>query len=122
MTPSLQHHLALDARLLDAVQRIRLLSAVSWPMATQAAFLQNWRAGQPRLPAPDYLRRDMREVIQTLQAIHAQADPACPMGEYLCRTTDSWLVAAELIQSVGDAEVSLHSQRLFGRPGDRLPG
>lgn len=122
MTPSLQHHLALDARLLDAVQRIRLLSAVSWPMSVQATFLQNWRAGQPRLPMPDYVRRDLSDTISVLQAIHAQSDPACPMGEYLCRTADSWLVAAELIQSVGDAEVSLHSQRLFGRPGDRLPG
>ena len=52
MTPELAHHIALDARLVEAVGAIRLLEAVSWPVAEQEIFLEGFRRGQARLPQP----------------------------------------------------------------------
>ena len=39
---SLQHHAALDARLVAAVRGIRLLESVSWPAQAQETFLAAW--------------------------------------------------------------------------------
>jgi uncharacterized protein (TIGR02421 family) len=122
MDADLQHHVALDARLVEAVRSVRLLAAVAWPARTRDSFIAGWRRGQPQLPAVDYPRLDFSDVHAELCAIHDAADPSHPLGDYLRRTVLSYQVACDLLHSLGQSEVSLHSERLFGRPGDRLPG
>ena len=67
---TLEHHAALDARLVAAVRGIRLLEAVSWPARLQEEFLGAWRIGRIHLPKPEYPRGDYAEVRRELEAVH----------------------------------------------------
>ena len=112
----------LDKRLVAAVKGIKLLASVSWPMSVQSVFLENWRAGRAELPKVDYVRCDFAQTREELESIFLQADGGHPVGDYLQRTAQSWRVATELLDAVGTPAITEHSVRLFGRPGDRLPG
>ena len=119
---ALEHHAALDARLVDAVRNLRLLQSVSWPQHVQQDFLAAWRGGRGSLPVVEYAVQDLSGVRREIEAIAAAADAAHPIGLYLQRTAGSWIVATLLLESLGTAAVTEHSVRLFGRPGDKLPG
>ena len=119
---SLQHFAELDRRLVAAVRGIKLLASVSWPASVQVQFLDNWTAGRPQLPNVEYAKFDYSNVRDELEAVRHAADPAHPVGEFLCRTAESWRIATELLEAAGTAAITQHSIRLFGRPGDRLPG
>jgi uncharacterized protein (TIGR02421 family) len=122
LTPELQHHAALDERLVAAVRGLRLLQSVSWPQDAQQQFLVHWRRNTAALPTVDYEKQEHAEVRAELEAIVAEADAAHPLGVYLQRTAESWIIATRLLESLGTTEVCEHSTRLFGRPGDPLPG
>jgi uncharacterized protein (TIGR02421 family) len=111
-----------DRRLVAAVKGIKLLSLVSWPASVQAAFLNAWRSGSPQLPNVEYEKNDYSRTREELEAIFLGADPGHPVGDYLRRTAQSWRIATELLDAVGTPAISEHSIRLFGRPGDLLPG
>lgn len=113
---------ALDDRLVRATRRLRLLQAVSWKHHVQREFLDRWKRGVQRLPEPDYIPEDHADVRAELRAIAQACDPQDPLGLYLRRTADSWHTAAQLLEAVGTSGVTDHSVRLFGRPGDVLPG
>ncbi len=113
---------ALDDRLVRATRRLRLLQAISWKQRVQREFLDRWRRGVQRLPEPDYIPEDHAEVRAELRAIAQACDPQDPLGLYLRRTAESWHTAALLLEAVGTSGVTDHSIRLFGRPGDVLPG
>lgn len=118
----LAHHADLDARLVRATRRLRLLQAVSWKRRVQVAFLERWRRGVLRLPEPEYEPEDLTDVRAELRAIGEACDVDSPLGLYLRRSCESWHTAAQLLEAVGTAAVTDHSIRLFGRPGDPLPG
>jgi len=122
MDASLIHHLALDARMCDAVKGIRLLSLVSWPAAEQQRFVDAWHRGNPQLPQIAYPKSDLADVRNELEAIIQACDTDTPLGEYLHRTASSYEVAADLISNLGKPAATAHSIALFGRPGDTLPG
>jgi uncharacterized protein (TIGR02421 family) len=112
----------LDRRLVAAVKGIKLLASVSWPARVQQIFLEGWHAGNPQLPKVDYARSDFSRVREELESIFLAADSQHPVGDYLRRTAQSWRIATELLDAVGTPAITEHSVRLFGRPGDRLPG
>jgi uncharacterized protein (TIGR02421 family) len=113
---------ALDARLVAAIRGIRLLQVVSWPASAQQRFVNNWQRGFRSLPDVRYEAPDLREAADELGAIMREADAGHPVGDYLRRSAESWLIATELLHAVGTAAVTGHSIRLYGQPGDRLPG
>ena len=119
---ALQRMTELDRRLVATVKGIKLLGAVSWPASTQVQFLEGWHRGNPQLPNVAYVRTDFTRTRSELREILAAADPAHPVGDYLHRTVQSWLIATELLDAAGTMAITEHSARLFGRPGDRLPG
>jgi len=112
----------LDRRLVAAVKGIKLLASVSWPANVQTSFLELWRAGRPQLPKVEYAATDFSRTREELEDIFLKADAQHPVGDYLRRTAQSWQIATELLDAVGTPAVTEHSIRLFGRPGDRLPG
>ena len=120
--PAMQHHLDLDARLVEAVRSIRVLSTLSWPVSEQEAFLAGWRRGQPMLPRPDYAPVNHTELHARLDAIATGVDPAHPLGEYLNRQIRCWHDTLTMLESMGRPEFTAASIRLFGSPSDRLPG
>jgi len=119
---SLQHHAALDARLVAAVRGIRLLESVSWPAQAQEEFLAAWKIGRIHLPKIDYPRRDFEAIRAELGAVDTAADPDDPLGRYLRLTSESWRIATRLLDAVGTHRVTAYSARLFGRPTETLPG
>jgi uncharacterized protein (TIGR02421 family) len=120
----LQELAALDRRLVQAAKPIRLLSAVSWPAREQTEFLERWHHGRVHLPQIDYPRVDYsgtRDEIEAVQEVaHAFGDH--PVADYIWRTAESLDVATRLLDALGTHEVTEHSIRLFGKPGDELPG
>ena len=122
LTPAQQRHADLDARLVAAVRGIRLLQAVSWPQQVQYRFLRDWHAGKVALPDITYEQPDHTGIRDELWAIHGAADPDDPLGTYLRRTAESWVIATRLLDSLGTGDVMIHSIALFGRHGDPLPG
>ncbi|MEP6483956.1 MAG: tyrosine/phenylalanine carboxypeptidase domain-containing protein, partial [Rudaea sp.] len=112
----------LDRRLTVAVKGIKLLASVSWPMRVQSIFLEKWHAGEPQLPEVTYTRCDFSQTREELETIFLEADAAHPVGDYIRRTAQSWRIATELLDAVGTPNITEHSIRLFGRPGDQLPG
>ena len=125
MTPderSLQHHAALDARLVAAVRGIRLLESVSWPAQAQEDFLAAWKIGRIHLPKIEYPRGDYGAIRTELEAVDQAADPDDPLGRYLLLTSESWRITTRLLDAVGTHRVTAYSTRLFGRPMEALPG
>ena len=116
------HHAALDARLVDAVGGIRLLALTSWPAAVQAPFLASVARGQPRLPEVDYPQLDFTAERQALAGIMRQCDGDHPLGRYVQQSAQSWDTAAQLLESLGTAQVDACSVQLFGSPEQPLPG
>ncbi len=122
-SPAVPAHFAeLDRRLVALVKGIRLLGSLSWPASVQRSFLDAWREGRRQLPRVEYAVVDHGEIRGELDAIVRRADPGHPVGEYLQRTARSWQIATQLLDAIGTPAVSEHSIRLFGRPGDVLPG
>ena len=119
---AMQHHLDLDARLVEAVRGIRVLSTVSWPASLQQSFLDGWRRGQPSLPAPDYAPPDFGVLHAVLDDIDRELDTEHPLGEYLARQLRCWHDTLILLESMGTPAFTAASIRLFGSPSDRLPG
>ena len=59
---------------------------------------------------------------EALDAITHAADPGHPLGDYIRRSAESWRIATELLDAAGTPAATAHSLRLFGGPGDRVPG
>ncbi len=114
----------LDRRICAAAKPIRLLSAVSWPARVQAEFLEHWHHGRVRLPQVEYKRpgyaAQREEFLAVQRAAAAYGDH--PVADYIRRTAHSLEVATRLLDSLGTNAVTEFSIRLFGRPGDELPG
>ncbi len=122
LAPEIAHHAALDARMVKVARSIRLLELASWPVSLQAPFLDSWNAGRPRLPVVDYPKLDFTEARRELDAVSAAADPQHPLGIYLIESARSWSTAAALLEVLGTTQVRSHSETLFGRPDEALPG
>jgi len=112
----------LDRRLVAATRGIRLLASVSWPASIEMDFIDAWKAGTARLPQITYPRCEFSETREALTGIYVAAEPGHPLGDYIRRTAQSWMIATELLDAMGTPEITEHSARLFGRPSDRVPG
>ncbi|MBB6189590.1 flavohemoglobin expression-modulating QEGLA motif protein [Rhodanobacter sp. MP7CTX1] len=125
--PELQRYAELDKRLLAAARGINILPTVAWPASLENRLIAAYSKGQFALPEVTYTRPDLSAARAELAAIEQEAGSdgplgADPMGEYLCRTAESWRIAAEMLESVGTAAVTAPSIALYGRPGDLIPG
>ena len=76
----IDHHAALDARMVRAVRGIKLLNLVSWPIEIQHAFLAQWAGGHVSLPVFEYPTHDFSDARRELAAIAGQADTAHPLA------------------------------------------
>ncbi len=117
-----EHHAVLDQRMEKAVRGIRLLESVSWHQSVQQKFLADWRCGIKKLPDVTYRTEQHSATREELQSIAKAADTEHPLGRYVQRTANSWINATHLLESLGTPAVTDYSIKLFGRPGDTLPG
>jgi uncharacterized protein (TIGR02421 family) len=119
---NLQQYADLDQRLLAAVKGIRILSSVAWPASLEDRMIAAYAKGQFSLPEVSYHAPDFSAERAELAAIEREAGYDDPLGEYLCRTAESWRIAAEMLEAVGTKGVTAPSIVLYGRPGDVIPG
>jgi uncharacterized protein (TIGR02421 family) len=117
-----KHHAQLDVRMEKAVRNIRLLESVSWPQTVQQDFLASWRSGNKKLPVVNYQPEQHQDTRQELDSIAQAADIEHPLGRYVQRTANSWINATHLLEGLGTSAVTEYSIKLYGRPGDALPG
>lgn len=120
--PAIAHHAELDARMVRAARGIRLLALASWPAQVQHEFLAGLARGQVALPQVEYPRLDFAAECRELDAIAAAADPAHPLGRYVCESAQQWRLAAQLLENLGTPMAGEFSVQLFGRPDAPLPG
>ena len=114
--PALAPLLEIDARLARLGGRIRVLSALAWPIDTEKRFLDRWRAGKPELPAPPTQPQDHADTITALDDILQQLDRGHPVGDWLYRTAWSYRVAARMLASIGTPRFTECSTLLYGHP------
>ncbi|MDZ4812654.1 MAG: flavohemoglobin expression-modulating QEGLA motif protein [Pseudomonadota bacterium] len=114
----------LDRRLVKVVRSIRMLDALSWPASIQQQFLAGVHLGVSRLPKPEYEKHDFQDIREELDAIQHECRFADdhPVGNYVRRTAESWEITTRMIDAAGTVQITEHSARLFGQPGDLLPG
>lgn len=108
--------------IVTAARGIKVLSALSWPKQVAEDFLDRWHRGNPRLPDVSYATQDMGDTIRTLMAIDESVDRDHPLGRYLSETARSYATVARMLEHLGSPEMTEYSVRLYGRPGDPLPG
>ena len=101
---------------------IKILSTASWPAEVQQQWLADYRRGRKELPRVSYARQKLQGEREALSEIHAKADPAHPLGVYLRAQCDAYIQATRLLEHLGQPQMTLYSQALYGRPGDPLTG
>ena len=126
-SPTLQRYADLDKRLLAAARGITILPTVAWSASLENRMIAAYSKGLFTLPDVIYKRPDLSAPRAELAAIEAEAggkdpDDIDPLGDYLRRTAESWLIAAEMLEAVGTQDVTAPSIALYGRPGDLIPG
>ncbi|MCP1376160.1 flavohemoglobin expression-modulating QEGLA motif protein [Dyella lutea] len=120
--PGLARYAALDQRLLAAVRPIRILPTVAWPASLEDRMIGDYAVGRLALPEVRYVPPDLSAARAELVAIEREAGHEDPLGDYLCRTAESWRIAAEMLEAAGTAGVTAPSIVLYGHPGDLIPG
>lgn len=110
----------LDSALVAASRDIRVLSLLAWPSDVLETFVQRWKKRTPRLPEIEHPRRDYRAEIEALRAIMGKCDREHPLARYIYRTAESYVIAAQMIQSMGTPAFTELSQELYGVPKDPI--
>jgi uncharacterized protein (TIGR02421 family) len=116
----LQQFAALDARLVEAARRIKILSYLDWPTSVRDEFLACWRARNPHLPRATYKKLDYSKELEALRDVSGEADVGHPIGRYIHQTAESYITAAAMLQGVGSKAFTACSIELYGRPGDSI--
>jgi hypothetical protein len=93
-----------------------VLNAISWPAALEARFLEDWRAGRPRLPEPGLAPQPHAAEIAALDAIMGELDRGHPIGNWLYKSAWSFRVAARMLAQIGQPGFTHCSALLYGRP------
>jgi hypothetical protein len=91
---------ACDQALLEVGRKIRVLNAISWPAALEARFLEDWRAGRPRLPEPA-LEPQPHAARSPPRRDHGELDRGHPIGNWLYKSAWSFRVAARMLAQIG---------------------
>jgi len=120
MTGSLERLSTLDRAMVDAVKRIKILSAASWPIEIQQRFLADLAQGRRQLPKITYPKPDFSVERAALREIREKADPAHPLGQYLRAQCEAFILATRMLEHLGRPQMTTYSCALYGRPGDLL--
>jgi uncharacterized protein (TIGR02421 family) len=106
----------LDAGLVKASKKIKVLNALAWPADAEEKFLDSWRKGKPRLPEINLPIPNVEANVALLDSIAGQCDTQHPVGKFLAETAESYANAGRMLQNIGTPEFTRYSTRLYGRP------
>ncbi len=121
LTPSEQtKFIELDHRLVDAAKGIKILSSLGWGARHLEVFLKDLAKKNPKLPVVDYTPQDLSGPKAALKKVINECDQSHPIGKYIAETAASYVLAANMLESVGTSDFTAMSQLLYGRPTDKL--
>lgn len=123
MGKGLERTLELDARLVEVAGKVKVLSTLAWDEAECERFLEGWRRGKPRLPAPEVQPVKVGAAVEELTAIASACDFDDPLAAYIGRTARSYAMAARMLAAQGTRTFTELSGELYGQPRDHVgPG
>src|SRR5262245_10485975 len=106
----------LDAGIVGASKKIKVLNALAWPAGEEEKFLESWQRGNPKLPQIQLTPPKVGTSIAALDQIADKCDPGDPVEKYLMETARSYANAGRMISAVGTPEFTRYSVKLYGRP------
>lgn len=106
----------LDAALVKAAKKIKVLNALRWPADEEEKFLSHWRAGKTRLPQISFEIPDVSVNVNQLNLIAKQCDTSNPVEKFIAETAGSYSDAGKMLLSIGTPEFTRYSTRIYGRP------
>ncbi len=106
----------LDGELVRASKKIKVLSALTWPMGKEEAFLESWKKGNPQLPQIEIKPPDVRASVMALEGIAKKCDQKEPVERFLAETAQSYAYAGHMLMNVGTPAFTTYSTKIYGRP------
>lgn len=106
----------LDAALVKASKKIKVLHTLAWPLGKEEKFLEDWRKGNPRLPAIKIEPPDVKSDVKELDAIVKQCDQVDPVEKFISETALSYAYAGRMLMRVGTPDFTKYSIKIYGRP------
>jgi uncharacterized protein (TIGR02421 family) len=106
----------LDAALVQASKKIKVLNTLAWPIGVEEKFLEDWRKGKPHLPAIKIEPPDVKSSVKELDAIVKQCDQVDPVEKFLSETALSYANAGRMLMHVGTPDFTKYSIKIYGRP------
>jgi len=106
----------LDEATVAASKKIKVLSALSWPVGATKKFLKGWNNGNASLPEIDILPPNIGEDIANLDAIVSACDLKNPVEKFLAETARSYANAGRMLMSIGTVDFTKFSMKIYGRP------
>lgn len=91
----------LDAALVQASKKVKVLNALAWPASAENTFLQNWHKGNPLLPEIKIKPPNVQNSIKELDSIISQCNQDDPVEKFLADTAESYADAGRMLTAVG---------------------
>ncbi|MGB5282757.1 MAG: tyrosine/phenylalanine carboxypeptidase domain-containing protein, partial [Arenicellales bacterium] len=107
-----------DALLIQTVQPIKILGALSWPSDIETKFLESWHRGKPELPDVHLEQQNYSKQIEALEVIQSRCDRARPLDNLILKTARSYTSAARMLAAIGTPGFTNYSIELYGKPND----
>ena len=116
MSARLERIRELDALVVKAARKVRVLGSLQWPEEAERAFLAAVEAGRPEPPRvalapPDHLPNE-----QDLAALVRRFDVGDPVQQWLSRTLEDVRRTVAMLRSLGTNAFVEWSLRLYGSP------
>lgn len=112
----------INSKAFEISSNIKLLGNLSWPLKAEEDFLSAYNKGQISLPKVIYKKVDYSPQRKALSNLLNSFSADHPMEIFTKDTIKSYIDAIDLNHSIGTAEFTRLSKRVFGNPGDMLPG
>lgn len=106
----------LDAALVQASKKIKVLNALAWPVDAEENFLANWRKGNPKLPKISIAAPDIKVSVKALDEIFIKCNQDEPVEKFIAETALSYSYAGRMLMHVGTPEFTEYSVKIYGRP------
>lgn len=118
--PSVEFFLEADRNLVQAAKGIKILSTLGWAEHHCDAFLESWRRKNIQVPVVTYPKFDYSEELAALRKIMNTTSEDHPVGWYIVKTAQSYMIAAHMLEGVGTAAFRECSELLYGTPDSHI--
>ena len=118
MSARLERIRELDALVVKAARKVRVLGSLQWPDEAEHAFLASVQAGRPEPPRVTLSPPEHLPDERDLAALASEFDVGDPVQQWLFRTLDDVRRTVAMLRSLGTTAFVEWSLRLYGSPHD----